>query len=56
MFEKKYKIIDSSDEILASNMSLESAMVFIKGFVEMYYMEPLNLRIVEIVPVKKEEE
>ena len=53
MREKKYKVIDERGCVLASEMSFNMALVFIKGFVDEYYNEHLNLTIKEIVDENK---
>lgn len=47
MNEKRYRVIDKHGHILAENMSLDIATVLIKGFVDVYFNEPLNLKIEE---------
>lgn len=47
MSEKKYKVIDKFGHILADNMSLDIALVLVKGYVSEYYNEPLSIRIEE---------
>ena len=46
MREKKYKVLEDN-RVLASNMSFEMAIVFIKGYENTYYNQPLNLTIRE---------
>ena len=53
MREKKYKVIDERGCVLASEMSFNMALVFIKGFVDEYYNERLNLTIKEIIDENK---
>ena len=47
MNEKKYKVIDKFGHILADNMSLDIALVLVKGYASEYYNEPLSIRIEE---------
>lgn len=47
MSEKKYKVIDKIGHILADNMSLDIALVLVKGYASEYYNEPLSIRIEE---------
>lgn len=55
MSEKKYKVIDKFGHILADNMSLEIALVLVKGYASEYYNEPLSIRIEEQQEQKDEE-
>lgn len=48
MSEKKYKIIDHLGHTIADNMSLDIALVLIKGYANEYYNEQINFRIVSI--------
>jgi hypothetical protein len=47
MSEKKYKVIDKFGHVLADNMSLDIALVLVKGYADTYFNEPLGLRIEE---------
>ena len=47
MSEKKYKVIDKFGHVLADNMSLDIALVLVKGYASEYYNEPLSIRIEE---------
>ena len=47
MNEKKYKVIDKLGHVLANNMSLDIALVLVKGYADTYFNEPLILRIEE---------
>lgn len=47
MFEKHYRVLDMDKHILASGMTFEMAMVFIKGFKETFFNERLVLTIEE---------
>lgn len=49
MSEKKYKVVDKYGHELANNMSLETALVLIKGYASEYYNEILALSILEEV-------
>lgn len=49
MNEKKYKVIDKFGHILADSMSLDIALILIKGYASEYYNEPLSIRIEENV-------
>jgi hypothetical protein len=46
MEEKKYTILEGNN-ILASNMTFDMAIVFIKGYKDTYYNEKLDLTIRE---------
>ena len=46
MEEKKYTILEGNNT-LASNMSFDMAIVFIKGYRDTYYNEKLDLTIRE---------
>lgn len=54
MIEKKYEIVDANDEVIASDMDFDCAIVFIKGFRNEYYLEPLELTIREMERVKEQ--
>ena len=56
MSEKKYKVIDKFGHILADNMSLDIALVLVKGYANEYYNELLSVRIEEDVAIDKETE
>lgn len=47
MRERTFRVVDEHNHILATGMSFDMAIVFIKGYYDTYYMELLNLRIVE---------
>ena len=47
MSEKKYKVIDKLGHVLADNMSLDIALVLVKGYANEYYNELLSIRIEE---------
>lgn len=49
MGEKKYEVFEGSS-CLASNMSLDMALVFVKGYANEYYNMKLNLIIHEMEP------
>ena len=50
MNERKYRIIDTFNNILAENMNLEIALFFLKVYCEEYYLEntPLTLEEMKI--------
>jgi hypothetical protein len=47
MEEKKYMVLANNNILLASNMTFEMAIVFIKGYRDTYYNENLDLTIRE---------
>ena len=47
MSEKRFKVLDASNEVLIKGATFEMAIVFIKGFYNTFYNEILDLRIVE---------
>lgn len=47
MRERTFRVVDERNHILATGMSFDMAIVFIKGYYATYYMEQLKLRIVE---------
>lgn len=51
MNEKKF-IVSKGNTTLASEMTLDDALLFIKAYIEKYYMEHLSLRITEMERVK----
>ena len=55
MSEKKYKVIDKFGHILANNMSLDIALILVKGYASEYYNEPLSIRIEEQQQEQQEE-
>lgn len=48
MSENKYMVCDADEIVLASNMTWEMAMAFLRGFKETYYNERLMLIIMEM--------
>ena len=52
MNEKKF-IVSEGNTTLASEMTLDDALLFIKAYIEKYYMEHLSLRITEMERVKE---
>lgn len=48
MAENKYMVCDTDEIILASDMTWEMAMTFLRGFKETYYNERLMLIIMEM--------
>ena len=56
MSEKKYKVIDKFGHVLADNMSLDIALVLVKGYANEYCNELLSVRIEEDVAMDKETE
>lgn len=53
MSEKRYAVIDERGNVLASEMSLDIALVLVKGIVNEYYGEKLELTIKETVEEEK---
>lgn len=47
MSEKKYEVYDGSTK-LASDMDLDVVFCLIKGYVDVYFNQPLNMTIKEI--------
>ena len=47
MNERRFFVKGHDGEMLASNMSLVDALIFIKAYVREYYMEPANLSLCE---------
>ena len=47
MSEKKYRVIDSLNRTIASNMSLEIALLFMKAYCQEYFMECVTLTLKE---------
>lgn len=48
MSEKKYKVVDSLDHIIADGMDLRTALLLMKAYCEEYYMEKVKLTLEEI--------
>ena len=48
MEEKKYMVLANNNILLASNMTFEMAIVFIRGYRDTYYNEQINLTIKEL--------
>ena len=48
MIEQKFMVVDADEHILATEMSFEMTMRFIRGYKEMFFNEPLKLTIKEI--------
>jgi hypothetical protein len=47
MSEKKYKVIDSNNHVIAEGMALEYALLFMKAYCEEYFMEKVTLALKE---------
>ena len=47
MSEKKYQVLNERMQILADNMSLEMALLFMKAYTQEYYNEHINLTLSE---------
>lgn len=47
MNEKKYKVIDSNNHVIAEGMALEYALLFMKAYCEEYFMEKVTLTLKE---------
>ena len=54
MDEKKF-VVSEGNTTLASEMTLDDALLFIKAYIEKYYCEHLSLRITEMQEVKEGE-
>lgn len=55
MFEKKYRILDTMHgKEIASGLSLDMAVVFIKGYTHEFFNEHMCLTIEELYPVAGE--
>jgi len=52
MNEKKYKVLEGKT-ILASDMTIDNALIFIKAYFEKYYNEILTLTIAEMPAVMR---
>lgn len=48
MLEKKYRVVDVNGFVLASDMTIEMAVVFVKGFIHEFYNERVALSIEEL--------
>lgn len=48
MNERKYRIIDTFNNILAENMNLQMALLFLKAYCEEYYLENIKLTLEEM--------
>lgn len=53
MNERKYRIIDTFNNILAENMNLEIAILFFKAYCEEYYLENIKLTLEEMKIINK---
>jgi hypothetical protein len=53
MVERKFKITDQHGNTLASDMTIEMTLVFIKGYENSFYNEILNLRIIEMTVINE---
>lgn len=53
MSEKKYQVTDKWGHILGSDMSLDMALIFMKGITNEYYNENIHLCLVEQIEHKK---
>ena len=47
MLEKKYKVVDDLNHVVAEGMTLEMALLFMKAYCQEYYNEYINLTLVE---------
>ena len=52
MSEKKYEVIDFCDEVIATNMTLETALLLMKSYCKEYYMEDIRLVLKECQKAK----
>ena len=53
MSEKKYKVIDSFNHIIADGMTLEMALLFMEAYCNKFYMEEITLTLMEIERTKR---
>lgn len=47
MNEKKYKVIDCFNNVIADGMTLEMALLFMKAYCNEFYMEEIKLTLME---------
>ena len=47
MSEKKYKLIDEYNHVIAEGMDLEIALLFIKAYCREYFMENITITLKE---------
>lgn len=47
MNEKKYEVVDYLNRVIASGMTLEMALLFMKAYCQEYYMERVTLTLRE---------
>ena len=47
MNEKKYKVIDCFNHVIADGMTLEMALLFMKAYCNEFYMEEIKLTLME---------
>ena len=47
MSEKKYKVIDRFNHVIADGMTLEMALLFMKAYCNEFYMEEIKLTLME---------
>lgn len=45
MNERKYRVIDIFNNVLAENMNLQMALLFLKAYCEDYYLDNLKLTL-----------
>ena len=56
MSEKKYAVLNDRGQVLATDMSLEMTLIFIKGIINEYYNETFEFTIKEIPLAEKNSE
>ena len=47
MSEKKYKVMERDNRVVAEGMTLEMALLFMKAYCQEYYMEDITLTLKE---------
>lgn len=45
MIERRFEVLDSSGDIMASNMSLDDACIFIEAVFNKYYRDDIRMTI-----------
>ena len=52
MGEKKYEVVDYLNRVIASGMTLELALLFMKAYCQEYYMECVTLTLRDMATCK----
>lgn len=52
MSEKKYKVIDELNHVIANSMDLRTALLLMRAYCEEYFMESVKLTLMEEVGCK----